>query len=111
MEARRNLLMSEARTQSKPAELHAKTIQVRPVRAELYAGRRWKWWGKRGWWLHCSLLHEQGGTWHIRRFVATLGEACALLYIQEDDWAWQAAPPREAPEKEPKQEYIPFLMF
>lgn len=55
--------MSESSIQSKPAALlQVKTIQVRPVRTELRAGRRWKWWGKRGWWLRCSLLHEQRGT-------------------------------------------------
>ncbi len=104
--------MSESRAWSKHAELHAKTIQVRPVRAELYAGRRWKWWGKRGWWLHCSLLHEQSSTWHARRFVATLSEACALLRVQEDDWSWQAVSPEEALDKDSqRQEYIPFMMF
>jgi hypothetical protein len=92
--------------------LHAKTIQVRLVRAELRAGRRWKWWGRRGWWLHCSLLHGQPVTWHICRFVATLAEACALLNIQEDDWTWQAASPEEVRDKESQQKkYVPFLMF
>ena len=104
--------MSESRAWSKPAELHAKTIQVRPVRTELRAGRRWKWWGKQGWWLHCSLLHEQRGTWHICRFVATVGEACALLHIQEDDWSWQAVSSEgELGRQSQRQEYVPFLMF
>ncbi|HZU69531.1 MAG TPA: hypothetical protein VFA09_19820 [Ktedonobacteraceae bacterium] len=67
--------------------------------------------GQGGMVLHCSLLHEQSRTWHVRRFVATVGEAYALLNIQENDWTWQVVSPLEAREKEPKQEYISFLMF
>ncbi len=105
--------MSDARTNSVPlALLQAKTIQPRLLRAELCAGRRWKWCGKRGWWLHCSLLHEQAGTWYMRRFVATLSEACALLNIYEDDWTWQPVLPQEACDKQSQQqENVPFLMF
>jgi hypothetical protein len=105
--------MSEARTRSKPAALlHAKTIQLRPVRAELRAGRRWKWWGKRGWWLHCTLLHEQHVIWHVCRFVATLAEASAFLNVHEEDWSWQAASSEEADGNEDQQQgYVPFLMF
>jgi len=92
--------------------LQAKTIQLRLLRAELHEDRRWKWCGKRGWWLHCSLLHEQGGALHLRRFVATVSEACAMLNIHEDDWTWLPALPQEAGEKQSKQqEYVPFLMF
>ena len=105
--------MSDSRINGKPvAQLQAKTIQLRPVRAELRSGRRWKWCGKRGWWLYCSLLHEQQGIYHIRRFVATFYEACALLNIHEDDWTWQQASPEETNDRESQQqEYIPFLMF
>ena len=104
--------MSDSSIHSKPAALHAKTIQMRPVRAELRAGRRWKGWGKRGWWLHCSLLHEQRSTWHIRRFVTTLSEACALLNVREDDWTWQPVSSEEVPSKDfQQQEHVPFLMF
>jgi hypothetical protein len=105
--------MFDSRTNSKPAvPLRAKTLQLRPVGAELRAGRRWKWWGKRGWWLHCSLLHEQSGTWQIRRFAATLSEACALLNVYEDDWTWQPESVEEVSDKESQQkEYVPFLML
>jgi len=92
--------------------LQASTIQQRLLRAELRAGRRWNWCGKRGWWLQCSLLHEQDGAFHMRRFVATVSEACTLLNIHEDDWTWQQVLPQEACDKQSQQqEYVPFLMF
>ena len=92
--------------------LQAKTIQLRLLRAELRTGRRWNWWGKRGWWLHCSLLHEQDGACHMRRFVATVSEASAFLNIHEDDWTWHPVVPQEACDKQSQQQkYVPFLMF
>ncbi len=92
--------------------LQARTIQQRLLRAELRAGRRWNWCGNRGWWLHCSLLHEQDGAFHMRRFVATVSEACTLLNIHEDDWTRQQVLPQEAYDKQSQQqEYVPFLMF
>ena len=92
--------------------LQAKTIQQRLLRAELRAGRRWNWCGKRGWWLHCSLLHEQDGTFHMRRFVPTVSEGCTLLNIHEEDWIWQSVLPQETCDKQSQQhEYVPFLMF
>lgn len=105
--------MSDAKTNSMPlALLQARTIQQRLLRAELRAGRRWNWCGKRGWWLRCSFSHEQSGTWHMRRFVATLSEACMFLNIQEDDWIWQPVTPQEEGDKPSQpQEYMPFLMF
>ena len=105
--------MSDARTNSVPlALLQAKMIQPMPLRAELRAGRRWNWCGKWGWWLHCSLLHEQAGTWYMRRFVATLSEVCTLLNIHEDDWTWQTALLQEACDKQSQQQaHVPFLMY
>jgi len=89
-----------------------KTIQLRLLRAELRAGPRWRWFGKRGWWLHCSLFHEQDGTLHIRRFVTTLSEACTMLNIHQDDWTWLPMLSQEACDKQSQQqEYVPFLMF
>jgi hypothetical protein len=105
--------MFDSKTNSEPAvPLQAKTIQLRPVRTELRAGRRWKWCGNRGWWLYCSLLHEQSGAWQVRRFVATLSEASSLLNVHEDDWTWQPVSAEKASDKESQQqEYVPFLMF
>jgi hypothetical protein len=105
--------MSDVKTNSvPPALLQAKTIQQRLLHAELRAGRRWNWCGKRGWWLLCSLLHEQCGAWHMCRFVATVSEACALLNIQEEDWTWQPVVPKTACDRQSQQpEYVPFLMF
>jgi hypothetical protein len=105
--------MLDAKTNSMPwVRLQAKTIQPRLLRAELHAGRRWNWCGKRGWWLHCSLLNEQDGTWHLHRFVTTLTEACTFLNIQEEDWTWQAVAPKPADDRLSRQQtYLPFLMF
>jgi len=102
--------MSDAKPNSAPlAAVHAKMIQPRLLRAELRAGRRWTWCGKRGWWLHCSLLNEQDDTWRLCRFVATVSEACTFLNIQEEDWTWQEGAPKPADEKQ--QTHVPFLMF
>ena len=105
--------MSGTRTISEPqAQLQARTIQVRLMRAELRPGRRWNWCGKRGWWLHCCLLNDQDGTWGLRRFVATVSEACTFLNIQQDDWEWQKVVSRPASNKSSQQQdYVPFLMF
>ena len=82
--------MSDTKTTNVPlALLYDKTIKHRRLCAELRPGRRWTWRGKRGWWLHCFPLHEQDGSWHKRRFVATLADACTLLHVHADDWTWQ----------------------
>jgi len=105
--------MLGARTNCVPrARLLAKTIQPMLLRVDLRAGRRWHWCGKRGWWLHCCLLQEQGSTWHLRRFVATVPEACTFLNIQEEDWTWQEVAPEPACGNPSQQQaYVPFLMF
>lgn len=95
--------MPEMKRDSVPlARLQAKTIQSRVLRAALCPGRRWTWCGKRGWWLHCWLLDEQEGTWHTRRFVASVAEACAMLHIHEEDWTWQPAVLKEAYDQPPE---------
>ena len=105
--------MSEAKTKHMPlAHLQAKTVQPRLLRAELRASRRWNWFGKQGWWLHCSLLNTHNGPWHMRRFVATLPEACTILGIHEDDWTWQEVAPKATCDRPSQQQaYVPFLMF
>jgi hypothetical protein len=48
----------------------------------------------------------------MRRFVATLSEACTLLNIHEDDWTWQPVALKAACDKPSQQQaYVPFLMF
>jgi hypothetical protein len=71
------------------ALLYDETIKQRRLRAELRPGRRWIWWGKRGWWLRCFLLHDQHESWHRHRFVTTVAEACTWLHVQADDWTWR----------------------
>jgi hypothetical protein len=82
--------MSDTKTTNVPlALLYDKTSKQQRLHAELRPGRRWTRWGKRGWWLRCFPFLEQGGSWHKRRFVATLAEACTLLHVHADDWTWQ----------------------
>jgi len=96
--------MSDTKTTNVPlALLYDTTIKQRRLCAELRPGRRWTWLGKRGWWLRCFPLHEQGGSWHKRRFVATLAEACTLLHVHTDDWTWQPVARSELCDQESKQ--------
>jgi hypothetical protein len=47
-------------------------VNVRPlVQVEARRGRRWGWFGAKGWWVHLHLFHG----WHIQKFVLTLSEA------------------------------------
>ena len=48
------------------------TVSVRPlVQIEARRGRRWGWFGPKGWWVHLALFHG----WHIKKFVYALSEA------------------------------------
>jgi hypothetical protein len=84
------------------ARLYDTTIQPQFLRAELRPGRRWIWWGKRGWWLRRFLLNVQDGSWHKRSFVATVAEACRLLQVQEEDWTWRPAVLKESWDQPPE---------
>ena len=47
-------------------------VNVRPlVQIEARRGRRWGWFGQRGWWVRLYLFRG----WQVRKFVLTLGEA------------------------------------
>ena len=55
---------------------------------------------------------SEDGTWHLRRFVATVSEACTFLNIQEEAWTWQEGALKPAGDKSSQQQvYVPFLMF
>ncbi|PZW31242.1 hypothetical protein EI42_02339 [Thermosporothrix hazakensis] len=86
----------------------AAALQFRLVRAELWPGRRWGWFGSRGWWVQCSLLHDARGSWQVRRFLPSLHEACLLLHIHEDDLKWL---PEPSPGQVTPSGYYPFLMI
>lgn len=95
--------MSDTKTTNVPlALLYDKTTKQRRLCAELRPGRCWTRWGKRGWWLRRFPLHEQDGSWHKRRFVATLAEACTLLHVYADDWIWQPVVLKESDDQPPE---------
>jgi transposase len=51
-------------------------VTVRPaMRVEARRGRRWWCFGRKGWWVHLSLMHD----WRIKKFVLTLAEAGVFL--------------------------------
>ena len=64
---------------------HVLTVGVRPaIQIEARRGRRWKWFGPKGWWVHLYLFHN----WHITRFVLTLAEAGVFLKHDPDSLPW-----------------------
>ena len=64
---------------------HMLSVGVRPaVRVEAYRGRRWRWFGQKGWWVHLSLFHN----WHSKKFVLTLAEAGVFLKYDPDYLPW-----------------------
>lgn len=45
------------------------------IEVEARRGRRWGWFGRKGWWMHLHLFHG----WQMRKFVYTLSESGILL--------------------------------
>ena len=63
-------------------------LNMRPlVQVEARRGRRWIWYGQKGWWVHLYLFHG----WHIKRFVLTLAEANVFLKHDPDVLPWLEA--------------------
>lgn len=61
------------------------TVGVRAlIQVEACRGRRWGWFGRKGWWVHLYLFHG----WHIKRFVLTLVEAGVFLKHDPDYLPW-----------------------
>ena len=60
-------------------------VSVRPlVQVEARRGRRWGWFGAKGWWVHLSLFHG----WRVKKFVLTLSEAGVFLKHDPDYLPW-----------------------
>ncbi len=61
------------------------TIDVRPtVQVEARRGRRWKWFGPKGWWVRLALFRN----WHSKKFVLSLAEAGVFLKYDPDSLPW-----------------------
>jgi len=61
------------------------SVSVHPIiQVEARRGRRWGWFGPKGWWVHLHLFHN----WHITRFVLTLAEAGVFLKHDPDSLPW-----------------------
>ncbi|HEU5375854.1 MAG TPA: hypothetical protein VFV38_10475 [Ktedonobacteraceae bacterium] len=84
-----------------------------PVQIEARRGRRWRWFGQKGWWIHLHLL--QG--WHIRKFVLTLSEAGVFLKYDPDYLPWiekerqRPASGHQPPSEPPAWSGMTFLLF
>lgn len=66
---------------------HILTVGVRQViQVEARRGRRWRWFGPKGWWVHLHLFRN----WHIKKFVLTLAEAGVFLKYDPDTVPWIA---------------------
>jgi hypothetical protein len=70
------------------------TVGVRPaIQVEARRGRRWRWFGPKGWWVHLSLFHN----WHSKKFVLTLADAGVFLKYDPDSLPWlETDQPRSA---------------
>ena len=61
------------------------TVNIRPlVQVEARRGRRWRWFGTKGWWVHLSLFRG----WQSKKFVLTLSEAGVFLKQDPDYLPW-----------------------
>ncbi|HEY0755145.1 MAG TPA: hypothetical protein VGD98_14395 [Ktedonobacteraceae bacterium] len=54
------------------------------IQIEARRGRRWGWFGPRGWWVHLYMFQN----WHITRFALTLAEAGVFLKHDPDSLPW-----------------------
>jgi hypothetical protein len=61
------------------------TVSVHPtIQVEARRGRRWRWFGPKGWWVHLSLFHN----WHSKKFVLKLADAGVFLKYDPDSLPW-----------------------
>lgn len=61
------------------------TVNVRPhIQVEARRGRRWRWFGQKGWWVCLSLFPN----WQSKKFVITLAEAGVFLKYDPDSLPW-----------------------
>lgn len=73
-------------------------VSVRPlVQIEACRGRRWRWFGPKGWWIHLYLFHG----WHIKRFVSSLSDAGVFLKHDPDHLPWVEEERNQSPSSDP----------
>jgi hypothetical protein len=76
------------------------TVNVRPpIQVEARRGRRWKWFGQKGWWVRLSLFPN----WESKKFVCTLAEAGVFLKHDPDSLPWIEEPPSGPAISDPSQ--------
>lgn len=79
------------------------------LHVEARRGRRWGWFGKKGWWISLSLFQS----WHVRKFVSSLSEA-GIFFKQDPDihgWINEHPRPSTPPEPSARSQGLPFLLF
>ncbi len=84
------------------------------VQIEARRGRRWGWFGQKGWWVHLHLFHG----WHVKKFVLTLAEAGVFLKHDPDQLPWlekdrQRSTVSDSGSQPPsrRRSGVPFLLF
>lgn len=61
------------------------SVGIRPfIQVEAHRGRRWRWFGRKGWWVYLSLFRN----WQSKKFVLTLAEAGVFLKYDPDALPW-----------------------
>ncbi len=86
------------------------------VQIEARRGRRWRWCGRKGWWVHLYLFRG----WHVKKFVSTLAEAGVFLKYDPDELPWleserqppkRSEPAQPAPSPSSRWNSVPFSLF
>jgi hypothetical protein len=65
-------------------------VSIRPpIQVEARRGKRWGWFGAKGWWVHLSLFRG----WRVKKFVRSLAEAGVFLKHDPESLPWLADNP------------------
>ncbi|QBD81430.1 hypothetical protein EPA93_37840 [Ktedonosporobacter rubrisoli] len=93
----------------------ASTVQQQLMRIEVWPGRRWGWFGQKGWWIGLQLLHEQLCSYRKLGFVSNFSEACKIAGVDPKKNVWtyrnettSALRAKYAHDRVPG---VPFIMF
>jgi glucose-6-phosphate isomerase len=84
------------------------TMKRLPIRLTVFPCRRWFLFGRRGWRVTFSILHEQSKPLRVSRFFTSFEQFCTLAGIAPYDQLWQCHK-REAGDTQ--GDWFPFMMF